>query len=572
MLNSLTLNFNLRSPRKTKSATPIYCVIAIDGKQSKLPMGLKVNSYQWSKQKQLCTIAANMTDSDRENNIAANAKLNAVRCMYDEYFVYLCSRSVEKVKATDIVNELREKINSILQINMANKNAIPPKRTTTATTLIKRAFEIRYPKDTTTASTLSTQEYRLKAYLDYLKESKKGDTPQNHLTQEGLNDYKEYLQGGEIKRSAKVINQYCQLIERLINVVLCVKSEFRKYKLSLVKYVNIEDKRKKNETKKIALTNDEIEAIKNVQGLTEKEQEYRDLFIMQLETGVRYSDLSKLFSGDYITTTKDKQTTYTINTQKEGITAAIVVTHTIKALQQKYKDGFAYNDFTLQNNGHYYNYNLKAIAKKANLTRVVEYVDAQGNKKADSLCEIISNHYARHTFITIKLREGYTPAEVAKMTGHADTRMIEKVYEHLNEEDKALQVIDAVKRNQRKQSNDNNDNDNDLIAEQAREIHAYKKADEQREINRLKSNFASAKNELLFFVRGEYGLSEIDNGDIVAPESGKVVLPNDSNKSLYEVLFGNAPTLEEYVEMENQGITLIDAYNSGKIKLILDID
>lgn len=466
-LNKLTFNFNLREPRAQK-ATPLYLVVKLGDKQIKMPIGIKVLPFVWSKRKQECIITPTLSDAEREKTMNYNSIICNVKTQCYEIINYLCRERVDNIEA--FVK------NTIKIESMANHNAIPPKRTITATKLIKRAFDIRYP-NTTKASTLATAKYRLKAFLDYIKICQKGDTPQNHLTQEGLNDYKEFLQK-DGNKSIKVINEYCQLIERLINVVLCVNSEFRKYKFSLVKYVTIKDNRTKKDSKKVALTNEEIDAIKSVQGLTEKEQEYRDLFIMQLETGVRYSDLSKLFNGEYKTTTKDTQTIYTIDTQKEGITAAVVVTPTILAIQEKYKNGFKYNNFSLENNKQYFNYNLKAIAKKAQLNRVVEYVDGRGVKKADMLCEIISNHYARHTFITMKLRDGYTPAEVSKMSGHADTRMIEDVYEHLNEEDKALQVIDAVKRNANKKSNDNNDNNdttnNALIAQQARENFALK--------------------------------------------------------------------------------------------------
>ena len=488
-LKKLTFNLNLRQP-KAQKATPLYLVVKCDGKQIKMALGVKILPFLWNKRKQQIEVAQQLNEVEREKIMRLNSVIFDIKTQCQQVFNYLCTQKE--------INNVESVIRNSIKINsdMANYNAKPPKRTITATTLVKRAFDIRYPKDKTKASTLATAQYRLKAFLDYIKKSKKGDTLQNHLTQDGLNDYKEYLQS-EGKKGTKIINEYCQLIERLINVVLCVNSEFRKYKFTLVKYVTIEDKRKKNDTKKVALTNDEVETLKSVQGLTEKEKEYRDLFIMQVETGVRYSDIHKLFNGDYKTTTKGTQTIYTIDTQKEGITAAIVVTPTIIELQQKYKNGFIHNNFALKNNRHYYNYNLKAVAQKAQLNRIVEYVDGQGNKKADMLCDIITNHYARHTFITKKLREGYTPAEVAKMSGHADTRMIEKVYEHLNEEDKALQVIDAIERLEGKQPTTTTSDEtttNAVIAQQAIENFALKKEIETKE------DFAEAQKESTEFL------------------------------------------------------------------------
>lgn len=352
---------------------------------------------------------------------------------------------------------------------MANYNAIPPKRTTTATTLLKKAFEIYYPLDATKESTRHTQENRLKAFFNYIKDAKLGDSPKL-LKQDGVNDYKEYLlEKGKV--SADIINQNCQIICRLINNVLCVKSEFRKHNLSAIRYTNIKDTRKKDDSKKRALTESEIDAIINVENLTEKECEFRDLFIMQLNCGVRFSDLEKLFNGDYKTETNDGITTYIVNTQKEGITAAIIANETIVSLQKKYANGFKYVDFS---DGAKYNKYLRKVAEKANLTQTEKYCVNKGGKKVEKqerFCDIISNHYARHTFITMKRREGYSEEEVSKLTGHADTAMIHKIYEHLDDSDKAKQVAKAVQRisKQQAQTSTENTNVNDaLIASQAR--------------------------------------------------------------------------------------------------------
>ena len=70
-----------------------------------------------------------------------------------------------------------------------------------------------------------------------------------------------------------------------------------------------------------------------------------------------------------------------------------------------------------------------------------------------------------------KRREGYSEEEVSKMTGHADTAMIHKIYEHLDEHDKAKQVAKAVQRisKQQQETSTENTNVNDaLIASQAR--------------------------------------------------------------------------------------------------------
>ena len=468
----ISLNFNVRQPNKKTATSPIYCVVKIDNKQLKVPTGLKVYGYQWDKQRQQCAINTNMVATDQANNATANRVINAIKMAYDELFCYLCGNG-DTYTATEIERLIKDAITAQTNNNddngMSNKNATPPKRTTTATTLIKKAFAIYYPA-TTKASTLQVNEQRLKHFLAYIKDSKKGDTPKNHLSQDGLNDYRQYLI--DEGKAPSTIGEQCRMVARLINDVLCVHADFRRYNFSAVRFVAVKAKRKQAETKKTDLLPTEVQAIKDCKDLTAKEAEWRDLFIMQVETGVRVSDLPKLFNGDYKVKTDGETATYLIDTQKEGITAAVIATPTIKELQNRYKDGFRFLDLSAKSFTQSYNYFLRFICEKAGLTRIIDYTDPNGNKKAERLCDCISSHFARHTFITHKLREGYTPAEVSKMSGHADTRMIESIYQHLNDEDKANAVIAAQKRVQGKQqtsSSTDNETANAVIAEQAKE-------------------------------------------------------------------------------------------------------
>ena len=565
----ISLNFNVRQPNKKTATTPIYCVVKVDSKQLKVPTGLKVNAWQWEKQRQQCTVNANMVATEQANNAVANRIINAIRCAYDELFLYLCG-SGDTYTATEIEKLIKETITAQTDNdnNMSNPNAIPPKRTTTATTLIKKAFAIYYPA-TTKESTLQVNEQRLKGFCEYIKESKKGDTPKNHLSQDGLNDYRQFLI--EEGKAPTTIGEQCRMVARLINDVLCVHADFRKYNFSPVRFVAVKSKRTQEETKKTDLTPAEVKAVKECDGLTEKESEYRDLFIMQLETGVRVSDLPKLFTGEFKIRDTFGHKSYIFKTQKEGITATPPVTPTTKELQKRYKDGFSFVDFAAKAFAQSYNYYLRVVCQKAGINRIIEYIDPNGKKKAEPLCEIISNHFARHTFITMKLRESYTPAEVAEMAGHKDTRMIDLIYKHITAEDKADDVNSAQKRVKGKAETEpkSTDQDAQIIAEQVREIHAYKKADEQREINRLLNNFESEKAQLLFFVTHELGLYELENGDVVDSRNGEIILPHESQKSLYECVFGDVPTFEDYKELSAKGVTLLDAYNNGEIETII---
>ena len=155
-----------------------------------------------------------------------------------------------------------------------------------------------------------------------------------------------------------------------------------------------------------------------------------------------------------------------IVSQKETITAVIIVNDQIRTLLNKYKEGVPY---TITKDT--YNRALKEIFERANLTSKETFsIEVNGTKKEvqERLCDIISSHFARHTFITRKLREGWSFDRVCYLTGHATDAQIREVYEHLTEKDKGHAVLQELGKIEGKQDNTNNTSSNEierLIAE-----------------------------------------------------------------------------------------------------------
>ena len=461
-LKQLTFNLNLREPRAQKP-TPLYLVVKVDGKQIKMPTGVKVLPCWWSKKKQQLNVSPQLNEVEREKLLQYNAVIFDLKAQCQEVFNYLCSEKHDNIEAF---------IKSSIKIDyMANFNAKPPKRTVTASKLLKEAFEIFY--QTQKQSTIYNNKRLLEHFITFCKQ--KGDSI-NRLTQKGINEYQEYLlqevAKGERTLSSKTINQRCMIVVRLVNDVLTVKTKFEKHNLKQVRYINIQDKRTHDESKSRALTNDEIKAIEDVQGLSPREQEVRDLFVVEINSGVRVSDLMKLFTHDYTEENINGKTIYTIKTQKKGITASVFINETINTILKKYEGGFK-EIKTKPFSENRYNEGIKRVAKKAVLTSIVDYCDDVAGKKVAKqaqLCDIISSHWARHTFITNKVLEGYTPKEIIQMTGHADTKMVERIYTHITASDKAQNVAKAVERIEGKQpttTTTDNDTNKALIAQQA---------------------------------------------------------------------------------------------------------
>ena len=62
----------------------------------------------------------------------------------------------------------------------------------------------------------------------------------------------------------------------------------------------------------------------------------------------------------------------------------------------------------------------------------------------EPICDLMRSHIARHTFITQRLREGWTKDEVKIVSGHDSDDMIDRVYAHLTKEDKKRQLTKRI--------------------------------------------------------------------------------------------------------------------------------
>ena len=458
--NAVSLNFNLRQPKKVNGSTNIYAVVKVGEKQLKISLGCKVNAWEWNSKKQVPIITDGMTDKDIANVLQINEIINDVRT---KFYLYLCS-GAEVTEST-----IKEVLTIDTQKDMANKNAIPPKRTKTATKLLEEAFETRYgteEKPKCAKDSWKRYHYQLKRFLEYLKKDNVYDSA-NSLCNKTIYNYKDFLakkQEKEGKGSEQNIVKQCNLVILLINDIAKNPNHER---LGVKHIEPLKEKKviRKAESKKRELTQEEINAVNNVVLNDKKLDFYRDCFIMQINSGVRVSDLPKLFTNQYKTIFEEGKQLIQIVSKKETITAVIIANDTIKNLITKYADGlpFAINKDT-------YNRALKEIFERANLTALETFsIEVNGTKKEvqERLCDIISSHFARHTFITRKLREGWSFEKVCYLTGHANDEQIRLVYEHLTEKDKGHAVLKELDKIESKKENTNTPSNEiqNLIAE-----------------------------------------------------------------------------------------------------------
>lgn len=418
-------HFNLRKP-KGGQATPIYFVVSIEGKQYKFATNVKVNPRYWDNTRQIAVISNTNTRLNNKNNRIVNERLEQIKAYYMEFICYLCNQEETPANVVEVLK-------TYIYKDMAKKKTL----TIDVIKTIKSAFDYYYTNiSQVKESTLRVTEDKLKSFISYIEEKNLNNSVEV-FSQTGLNAYKDYLIES-MNRDSKIgknrINELCQLIERLINNVLIINNEYKQYKFAKVGYVKIIDKRQQDDICRFPLFNDEIQAIKDCTTLTNMEQEYRTIFLLQCASGQRISDILQVIKGNY----EEKDGVITLQTIKKEIFAQIFITNEIKNYLQEIKQIMSIN--LIKFNEHKYNKTIKDICQKAGLNRTIRYKDSKGNSFEKPLWQVVVSHDARHTFITNKVKEGIPYETLCLMTGHADDKMIKSVYANLTKEDKADKV------------------------------------------------------------------------------------------------------------------------------------
>lgn len=516
-INEVKGNFNLRRP-KSKKPTNIYFVVYMFGKQNYFATGLKIYPEQWDIERQQAIISNRQTKLDNRNNELLNKKLSLYNSYLSEYKSYICENPEELEKGALLLK-------SFIYKDMKKDKA---------SDIVKKAFDYYYYtlNSNVTDSTRKTAKSLLDAYLEYLSKTKDSI---DVLNQKGLNDYQDYLMK-EIKEKGNSgvvrINKKCQLLERLINKVIVVRNEYLKYKLQPVKYVLLKDTRKREDINRFPLEENEIEAIKEVK-LDEKLNEFRDIFLLQISCGQRVSDLCKLINKEYT----EQEDYYIIKTQKETTKAFIEKSKVIDDFFSKYEKGLKYAHYkgdkiALNSDGNQYNKAIRKICELAKLDREMEYIDSKGRERKEPLYKVIVNHDARHTFITIKLREGMLPNELCELSGHADDEMINSVYGHLTSTDKIKKLEKAKKRIEENKTINNNINTNisseivELIRKDERNRLKDKLGGKDLERNLMKFYAEIAKGEIKINAKNIGYIKELIKRGMIKPIRDKKKIGN----------------------------------------------
>lgn len=409
----ISVNFNLRSP-KAKTATPLYMVVyylTTEGvsKQAKIPTGKKILPALWDSRKQqpiMINKGIDLTDKQLREQAELTAYIANCRIL-----AYQNNFSNFEI--------LKEKINLKENNDMSpvTNQFIKSTRTAKATKLISEALA-SYTKDRKIKETSAKQyEKNVKVFYQWLVNTNQRDSAKA-LTQSSFNAFVEWMKAGG--DSPQKVNKVASVIRQIIKYI-AGRTQGTKYGITPVTYTPIKEVK---EEKKCEILKGEIEAFRNVKVKNDKEQYYKDVFLLQLITGQRISDTLKLIKGDYKVQVGTPYNTIILTTIKCNTTSYITETKEVTELLQAIRANK--ENETENEKDKSLAYYLKVLFSRASINRLTP--------SGKQLNEVISSHFARHTFVTIKLREGYTYEQVGKMIGDS-ALMIGKIYGHPSDED-----------------------------------------------------------------------------------------------------------------------------------------
>lgn len=202
----------------------------------------------------------------------------------------------------------------------------------------------------------------------------------------------------KLSTASGIITKIKYLLKRAYDEGWNVNNSFRETRVSA------------GETFSIALSPKQVARIYYFQGLTKKDEEIKDMFIFLCCSGLRYSDAINVrpehIHGDIIIK----------KTQKTKTTVYIPIDGYIKEIFDKY-GGQPPKARTAQHFNEY----IKRICEQVGLTTNVSYeTEVGGDVKmvTTRICDAISSHTGRRTYITNEFRKGNGIEKIQPVVGH----------------------------------------------------------------------------------------------------------------------------------------------------------
>ena len=447
-LNYITLRFNLRQ-RSKQVPTPIFAVFSILGKTYRINTKIKVLPHQWHTTTQRAIISSAYSNIDNNNNLIANNQLNKIEFDFAEKKIYLCNNLN--------CNYIYHLILAINPHYMARRKLYDNTSTPQQPTAIEVITTYLHGRVKAGSLKESSLERTYKPYISLLDKYIRDNCVTNDISVLDYNmmhKFSKYLM--KTQKHTYASSTFSSVRRWLIaleqeNIGYIYDTNIDKIKIE-AKPIAKKDKAY------CALT---VEEIERIYSLTEAELcnstinnlvFYKNMFVMQCTTGVRTSDIQKLFdSRNFSTETQTVTLEARKNEDKNEDTCIVPYTMYSMTLEiyNKYKDTKLHS--SLFDNHNKYNEAIREICRIAKIDETIQYKKQKkggGTEKCeDKKYNLITSHDGRHSFVTNAIRHfNLTYDEIIVMTGHADTQYITAVYANLTDDDRRKRVVKTIEK------------------------------------------------------------------------------------------------------------------------------
>ena len=417
--NEVQAKFNLREPKSNKP-TNIYLVCRIDRKQIRLSTGVKVYPEHWNVKKQEAYISCRLSELDNLNNTIVNTKIIEIKNRFLQYKRYLCDNPNEIGNSVKILKKFIYK--DTMEKEKQNINAVHWLRNTLA---LDRTI-----KDSTRADYVK----QIKFFEAFLNEVGKYPISFSDINLPLIKDYESYLFNKEVGKGKTTKTT---TVGNKVEKIICILKRAEQQGMIDIHESNL-DKYKKPRSKEgdsndIFLTEEEISKIYALE-LSGKEEQVRDLFVLQCWIGQRFTDTQSINEGIM----KDNGNIIEIIQEKTKHKVSVPLLPIAKEILAKYE-----NQFPIFTNQTALNY-LTKIGEKAGITRLHTIVEHRGDevtKKQVPVYKLIKTHTARRSFICNMLLRGFDAHLIMKITGHNDVESFQK-YVKLTSNDAANVILE----------------------------------------------------------------------------------------------------------------------------------
>ncbi|WP_200974458.1 tyrosine-type recombinase/integrase [Echinicola sp. 20G] len=350
-------------------------------------------------------------------------KKNKVSTSHPSHYELNDSLNTELQEIHKILNELRIRSIPINATNVKNYRQVEKEGEKDFISLAKEYIALR----TDAKPRMIEKLVNLVTRLEDFSGGKKFYYSQ--ITQKWINDFTLYLQQERPDHPNKNLrkSQQPSTIHKTFSFLRQILNHYNKLDIIDAKYKNLNYPRAFKQ-KQMVLLEDEIRTLLEFQPPRESLQRVKDLAMVQLFTGLRYSDAVKInktnvFNGQLsITAVKTNQNIH------------IPLHPALKTLLEKYD----YDLTPLMISNQKYNDHLKTLIQMSGIDSKAEHIYFENGKQVTTQrfkYELVGSHTFRRTFITNAIIKGIPLHVIQSITGHTTLKQLS---EYVN-------IADAIK-------------------------------------------------------------------------------------------------------------------------------